>query len=216
MWYAVNKVTINFNKHILIDLNKNWGLEYFWSCTWKQHLANLCIDNRFWLSCSSPLLLGTQGRRDSLPVHHVVRRRFSGPVVLPPLWRRHSCQENQYDGRRMSALPGLPLHRLEELYSQALASHDEHRSVTYKVQRASVLNAVMWDFLCIMHWNEYCVLSLLLWLPAVCGKVDPKDPCFFIIFVCWDFNSFTDHKLSQVTEWRCYCLFPVHLRAEYE
>ncbi|XP_067370478.1 3',5'-cyclic-AMP phosphodiesterase 4C-like isoform X4 [Channa argus] len=68
------------------------------------------------------------GRRDSLPVvQHAVRRRFSGSVVLPPLWRRHSCQDHAYDGRRMSAVHGVPLDRLEVLYRRALASHDEHR-----------------------------------------------------------------------------------------
>lgn len=64
-------------------------------------------------------------------VHHVVRRRFSGSVVLPPLSRRHSSQDHPYDARR-SAVHGLPLDRLEVLYSRALAIHDEHRSVTFK------------------------------------------------------------------------------------
>ncbi|XP_029005310.1 cAMP-specific 3',5'-cyclic phosphodiesterase 4D [Betta splendens] len=69
-----------------------------------------------------------EARRDSVPVaQHAVRRRFSGPVVLPPLWRRHSCQEHPNYTRRPSALHGLPLQQLEVLYSQALASHDEHR-----------------------------------------------------------------------------------------
>ncbi|XP_061594565.1 cAMP-specific 3',5'-cyclic phosphodiesterase 4D isoform X3 [Cololabis saira] len=69
-----------------------------------------------------------ESRRESIPaVHHVVRRRFSGPVLLPPLWRRHSSQDGRYDSRRHSVVPGLPLDRLEVLYRQALASHDEHR-----------------------------------------------------------------------------------------
>ncbi|XP_045905233.1 cAMP-specific 3',5'-cyclic phosphodiesterase 4D-like isoform X3 [Micropterus dolomieu] len=69
-----------------------------------------------------------EGRRESLPViHQAVRRRFSGPLLLPPLWRRHSCQEHPCDTRRLSAAQGLPLDRLEVLYSRALASHDEHR-----------------------------------------------------------------------------------------
>ncbi|KAM7388034.1 hypothetical protein PAMP_024235 [Pampus punctatissimus] len=71
------------------------------------------------------------GRQESLPVvHQVVRRRFSGPLLLPPLWRRDSCQERPYDARRLSAANCLPLDRLEELYSQALASHDENRRHT--------------------------------------------------------------------------------------
>ncbi|XP_010771115.1 cAMP-specific 3',5'-cyclic phosphodiesterase 4D-like isoform X1 [Notothenia coriiceps] len=72
--------------------------------------------------------LKVQGRRDSLPaVHQAVRRRFSGPLLLPPLWRRHSCQEHPWETRRSSVTHTLPLERLEELYTQALASHDEHR-----------------------------------------------------------------------------------------
>ncbi|XP_033936569.1 3',5'-cyclic-AMP phosphodiesterase 4C-like isoform X1 [Pseudochaenichthys georgianus] len=72
--------------------------------------------------------LEVQGRRDSLPaVHQAVRRRFSGPLLLPPLWRRHSCQEHPWETRRSSVTHTLPLERLEELYIQALASHDEHR-----------------------------------------------------------------------------------------
>ncbi|CAJ1060874.1 cAMP-specific 3'%2C5'-cyclic phosphodiesterase 4D-like isoform X3 [Xyrichtys novacula] len=71
-----------------------------------------------------------EGRRESLPaLHHVVRRRFSGPVLLPPLRRRHSVQEHHHETRRASAAHGLPLDRLEVLYSRALASHDEYRSV---------------------------------------------------------------------------------------
>ncbi|XP_040039396.1 3',5'-cyclic-AMP phosphodiesterase 4C isoform X2 [Gasterosteus aculeatus] len=67
-----------------------------------------------------------EGRRESLPlVHQVVRRRCSGPLMLPPLWRRHSCQEHPHDNRRLSATLGLPLERLEVLYRRALASHDE-------------------------------------------------------------------------------------------
>ncbi|XP_053285945.1 cAMP-specific 3',5'-cyclic phosphodiesterase 4D isoform X2 [Pleuronectes platessa] len=67
-------------------------------------------------------------RRESLPViNQAVRRRFSGPLQLPPLHRRHSSQEHSYDTRRLSAAHGLPLERLEVLYSRALASHDEHR-----------------------------------------------------------------------------------------
>nr|XP_046246881.1 cAMP-specific 3',5'-cyclic phosphodiesterase 4D-like isoform X2 [Scatophagus argus] len=66
-------------------------------------------------------------RRESLPAaHQVVRRRFSGPLLLPPLGRRHSCQERPCDTRRTSAAHALPLDRLEVLYSRALASHDEH------------------------------------------------------------------------------------------
>ncbi|XP_041791683.1 cAMP-specific 3',5'-cyclic phosphodiesterase 4D isoform X2 [Chelmon rostratus] len=69
-----------------------------------------------------------EGRRESLPgVHQVVRRRFSGPLLLPPLWRRHSCQEHSCDARWASAAHSLPLDRLEELYSRALANRDEHR-----------------------------------------------------------------------------------------
>ncbi|XP_029987248.1 cAMP-specific 3',5'-cyclic phosphodiesterase 4D-like isoform X2 [Sphaeramia orbicularis] len=67
-------------------------------------------------------------RRESLPItHQAVRRRFSGPLLLPPLWRRHSCQERPCDARRPSATHNLPLDRLEVLYRRALASHDEHR-----------------------------------------------------------------------------------------
>ncbi|KAM6938658.1 3',5'-cyclic-AMP phosphodiesterase 4C-like isoform 1-T1 [Lycodopsis pacificus] len=63
-----------------------------------------------------------EGRQESLPaVHQAVRRRFSGPLQLPPLWRRHSCQEHPYDHRRPSATLGLPLDRLEVLYRRALA-----------------------------------------------------------------------------------------------
>ncbi|XP_063747248.1 3',5'-cyclic-AMP phosphodiesterase 4D-like isoform X5 [Eleginops maclovinus] len=69
-----------------------------------------------------------EGRRKSQPaVHQAVRRRFSGPLLLPPLWRRHSCQEHPWETRRSSMTHTLPLDRLEELYSQALASHDENR-----------------------------------------------------------------------------------------
>ncbi|XP_030582844.1 cAMP-specific 3',5'-cyclic phosphodiesterase 4D isoform X2 [Archocentrus centrarchus] len=66
--------------------------------------------------------------RDPRPmVNQVVRRRFSGPLLLPPLWRRHSHQDHSYEQRRPSAVHSLPLARLEELYSQALANHDDHR-----------------------------------------------------------------------------------------
>ncbi|GLD49876.1 cAMP-specific 3',5'-cyclic phosphodiesterase 4D-like isoform X1 [Lates japonicus] len=77
------------------------------------------------------------GRRDSLPVvHQAVRRRFSGPLLLPPLWRRHSCQDHPHDTRRVTAAAhGLPLDRLEVLYSRALASHDEHRVRSRWTQR---------------------------------------------------------------------------------
>ncbi|XP_019730871.1 cAMP-specific 3',5'-cyclic phosphodiesterase 4D isoform X1 [Hippocampus comes] len=69
-----------------------------------------------------------EGRRESLPVvHQVVRRRYSGPLLLPPLRRRHSCQDHHSDTRHFSAAHGLPLHRLEALYCRALTSHDEHR-----------------------------------------------------------------------------------------
>ncbi|XP_008330383.1 cAMP-specific 3',5'-cyclic phosphodiesterase 4D isoform X2 [Cynoglossus semilaevis] len=58
-----------------------------------------------------------ENRRDSLPVVlQVVRRRFSGPLVLPPLWRRHSCHEH-----------ALTLDQLEVLYHRAVTSHDAHR-----------------------------------------------------------------------------------------
>ncbi|XP_026178812.1 cAMP-specific 3',5'-cyclic phosphodiesterase 4D isoform X7 [Mastacembelus armatus] len=69
-----------------------------------------------------------EDRRDSLPaVHQLVRRRFSGPLLLPPLWRRHSCQEHPCHTRRSSAAHGLPqLDQLEVLYNRAFASHDEH------------------------------------------------------------------------------------------
>ncbi|KAG7513843.1 hypothetical protein JOB18_018084 [Solea senegalensis] len=64
-----------------------------------------------------------ESRRDSLPlVHQAVRRRFSGPLLLPPLRRRHSCQEHT----RLSTAHGVPLDQLEVLYRRALASHDEH------------------------------------------------------------------------------------------
>ncbi|XP_047198770.1 cAMP-specific 3',5'-cyclic phosphodiesterase 4D isoform X5 [Hippoglossus stenolepis] len=67
-------------------------------------------------------------RRESLPVvNQAVRRRFSGPLLLPPLHRRHSSQEHPCDTRRLSAAHVLPLERLEVLYSRALASRDEHR-----------------------------------------------------------------------------------------
>ncbi|XP_060889911.1 cAMP-specific 3',5'-cyclic phosphodiesterase 4D isoform X2 [Labrus mixtus] len=69
-----------------------------------------------------------ESRRESLPaIHQAVRRRFSGQLLLPPLSRRHSCQEHQHDTYRASTLHGLPLDRLEVLYRRALASHDEHR-----------------------------------------------------------------------------------------
>lgn len=84
-------------------------------------------------SWSFSLSLCGQGRRESLPtVHQVVRRRFSGPLLLPPLWRRHSCQEHPCESRLVFAAHALPLDRLEVLYSRALASRDEHRSVTHK------------------------------------------------------------------------------------
>ncbi|KAG8003129.1 cAMP-specific 3', partial [Nibea albiflora] len=68
------------------------------------------------------------GRRESLPVvNQAVRRRYSGQLMLPPLWRRHSCQDPTLDTRRASTAQALPLDRLEVLYSRALASHDEHR-----------------------------------------------------------------------------------------
>lgn len=75
------------------------------------------------------LSLGVQGCRESLPVaHQVVRRRFSGPLLLPPLSRRHSG-----DTRRASAAPALPIDSLEVLYCRALTSRDEHRSVAHKL-----------------------------------------------------------------------------------
>lgn len=81
---------------------------------------------------SSFLVIALQGRRESLPVvHQVVRRRFSGPLLLPPLRRRHSCQDHNSDPRLFSAAYGLPLHRLEALYCRALTTHDEHRSVNF-------------------------------------------------------------------------------------
>ncbi|XP_075878807.1 3',5'-cyclic-AMP phosphodiesterase 4C isoform X3 [Nelusetta ayraudi] len=69
-----------------------------------------------------------EGRGASLlAAHQVVRRRFSGTLLLPPLRRRHSCQEHQWESRHASGAHALPVERLEELYSQALASRDEHR-----------------------------------------------------------------------------------------
>ncbi|XP_077463858.1 3',5'-cyclic-AMP phosphodiesterase 4C-like isoform X1 [Stigmatopora argus] len=69
-----------------------------------------------------------ESSRDSLPmVHQVVRRRYSGPLLLPPLRRRHSCQDHHSETHRFSTPYGLSLHRLEALYCRALASHDEHR-----------------------------------------------------------------------------------------
>ncbi|TKS74354.1 cAMP-specific 3',5'-cyclic phosphodiesterase 4D [Collichthys lucidus] len=69
-----------------------------------------------------------EGRRESLPAaNQAVRRRYSGQLVLPPLWRRHSCQDPTLDTRRASTAQALALDRLEVLYSRALASHDEHR-----------------------------------------------------------------------------------------
>ncbi|XP_057696269.1 cAMP-specific 3',5'-cyclic phosphodiesterase 4D-like isoform X7 [Corythoichthys intestinalis] len=69
-----------------------------------------------------------ESSRDLLPVvHQVVRRRYSGPLLLPPLRRRHSCQDHHSETHRFSTTHGLPLHRLEALYCRALASHDEHR-----------------------------------------------------------------------------------------
>lgn len=72
--------------------------------------------------------------QDQRASHHPVRRRFSGPLLLPPLWRRHSCQERPYETRRPGlSVHNLPLARLEVLYSEALASLDEHRSVLVSV-----------------------------------------------------------------------------------
>ncbi|MED6239234.1 hypothetical protein ATANTOWER_003799 [Ataeniobius toweri] len=72
-----------------------------------------------------------QGHRDSLPAtQQAIRRRFSGPLLLPPLWRRHSCQDQH---QRLSAVNGIPLDRLQEIYSQALASHDELRKKEEKL-----------------------------------------------------------------------------------
>ncbi|XP_029356509.1 cAMP-specific 3',5'-cyclic phosphodiesterase 4C-like isoform X2 [Echeneis naucrates] len=69
---------------------------------------------------------GLEGRRVSLPVvHQAVRRRFSGPLLLPPLWRRHSCQERPSDAWRPATAHGLPLDRLEVLYSRALERQQE-------------------------------------------------------------------------------------------
>ncbi|XP_068599841.1 3',5'-cyclic-AMP phosphodiesterase 4C-like [Brachionichthys hirsutus] len=69
-----------------------------------------------------------EDRRDSLPaVHQAVRRRFSGQLLLPPLWRRHSYQEHPFYYRRASAALALPLDNLEVLYNQALVSRDENR-----------------------------------------------------------------------------------------
>ncbi|MEQ2164578.1 hypothetical protein GOODEAATRI_008039 [Goodea atripinnis] len=66
-----------------------------------------------------------QGHRDSIPaIQQVIRRRLSGPLLLPPLWRRHSCQDQH---QRQYGVNGIPLDRLQEIYSQALASHDELR-----------------------------------------------------------------------------------------
>lgn len=73
-----------------------------------------------------------QHRRESLPaIHQAVRRRLSGPLLLPPIWRRHSCQENPNDTWRGSGANTLPLGQLEALYSRALASRDENRSAKH-------------------------------------------------------------------------------------
>lgn len=107
-----------------------------------------------------------QPRRDSLPLaQHAVRRRFSGSVVLPPLWRRHSCQEHPNNMRRTSALHGLPLQQLEVLYSQALASHDEHRSVSHTLSSARPLSTVgpseIWRGAKATEWWPGCLCCLL-------------------------------------------------------
>ncbi|XP_068175931.1 3',5'-cyclic-AMP phosphodiesterase 4C-like isoform X2 [Antennarius striatus] len=66
--------------------------------------------------------------REALPaVHQAVRRRFSGQLLLPPLWRRHSYQDHPFSHRRASAVLALPLDQLEVLYKQALVNHDENR-----------------------------------------------------------------------------------------
>lgn len=77
------------------------------------------------------LSVAAQGRGESLPAAHlVVRRRFSGTLLLPPLRRRHSCQEHQWESRQVPAAHAVhALDRLEGLYRQALASRDEHWSV---------------------------------------------------------------------------------------
>ncbi|TWW58112.1 hypothetical protein D4764_07G0008310 [Takifugu flavidus] len=61
-------------------------------------------------------------RGESLPA---VRRRFSGPIILPPLSRRYSS-DHLREGRWASSLHGLPLDRLEVLYNRALAIYDKH------------------------------------------------------------------------------------------
>ncbi|KAM9384986.1 3',5'-cyclic-AMP phosphodiesterase 4C-like isoform 2-T3 [Pholidichthys leucotaenia] len=69
-----------------------------------------------------------EGHHELLPVvNNAVRRRFSGPILLPPLWRRHSSQDPSRDARRPSGMHGLPLDRLEVLYNRALAGRDENR-----------------------------------------------------------------------------------------
>lgn len=112
-----------------------WDLWKMWAFWWLE-VAISALNRRRWCSglyVLSPPSLWVQGRRESLPgVRQAVRRRFSGTLMLPPLWRRHSCQDHPCDNRRSSAAHALPLDRLEVLYSRALASHDEHRSVTHK------------------------------------------------------------------------------------
>lgn len=90
----------------------------------------------FWsrFFCTPPLL---QGRGEFFPA---VRRRFSGPVTLPPLCRRYSSGHVR-EARWESSLHGLPLDRLEVLYSRALAIHDKHRSVTHTNTRFGLLEA---------------------------------------------------------------------------
>ncbi|CAB1421888.1 unnamed protein product [Pleuronectes platessa] len=108
----------------------------------EEMVVELPLEGANWgpVSCSRTLTHGEVELGCELPTLHLggnlspvinqaVRRRFSGPLQLPPLHRRHSSQEHSYDTRRLSAAHGLPLERLEVLYSRALASHDEHRSV---------------------------------------------------------------------------------------
>ncbi|KAF3835282.1 hypothetical protein F7725_027840 [Dissostichus mawsoni] len=66
---------------------------------------------------------------------------FLRPLLLPPLWRRHSCQEHPWETRRSSVTHTLPLERLEELYIHALASHDEHRTPARGQQRSTMPRA---------------------------------------------------------------------------
>ncbi|CAL8252042.1 unnamed protein product [Merluccius merluccius] len=76
-------------------------------------------------------------RRESLPVvQYTVRRQFSGPLLLPPLSRRHSSAEHHWDQCRLlnhqkhQKHQNLPLAKLEALYIQALARGRDDTSPT--------------------------------------------------------------------------------------